>query len=69
MYRYAYLVFCMILLSACVEKVNSTGYSFDEDKFSAITTGESDKVFVLKTLGSPSSISTFGEEAWYYIYS
>ena len=61
-------VLSMVLgLAACGPKVETGGYVTHEDIKTLITPGKSTKDDVQKTLGSPSSQSTFGDDAWYYI--
>jgi outer membrane protein assembly factor BamE (lipoprotein component of BamABCDE complex) len=43
------------------------GYQVDEDSLAQIKTGETTKEQALQILGSPSTTSTVGGDAWYYI--
>jgi outer membrane protein assembly factor BamE (lipoprotein component of BamABCDE complex) len=55
--------------AACSPKVDSGGYVKKDDIKEQITEGKTSKEEVLSKLGSPSSQSSFGNEAWYYITS
>ena len=59
------LALCVI---ACSPKVDNSGYMKEADIKSQIAPGQT-KDQVREKLGSPSSVSTFGSETWYYITS
>lgn len=55
------------LISACSPRVDNHGNAVHIDDISAIEPGVHTRDHVLNKLGSPSSRSTFGDTAWYYI--
>lgn len=57
----------LLLLASCAPKVDTMGYVNDIDLKEAVVVGTTTKDQVKDKLGSPSSQSTFGDEAWYYI--
>ena len=52
---------------ACTPIENVRGYFIDDVLIAEIKHGVDDKGSVLNILGSPSNVSTFGTDAWYYI--
>ncbi len=66
-------VFCVMALgtllavSACAPRIATHGNLPDPDRLAEVVPGEMAKDEVSEILGSPSSISMFGEETWYYI--
>ena len=58
----------MAVLSACVTTVTQ-GHLKEDEAISAIHIGTTTKDEALKALGSPSSQSSFGPLAWYYVSS
>lgn len=60
------ILIVLILLAACSPNVETRGHLMDADWKEQIHEGSS-REDVTKTLGSPSSISSFGDETWYYI--
>jgi outer membrane protein assembly factor BamE (lipoprotein component of BamABCDE complex) len=58
-----------LAISACSPKVNNHGYMRDGDVKDQVVVGKSTKDDVLAELGSPSALSSFGAETWYYISS
>ncbi|MDD3370356.1 MAG: outer membrane protein assembly factor BamE [Alphaproteobacteria bacterium] len=62
------LLFSLLLaLSACQPIVANRGSMLDEDMFAQIKPGETTREDVATTLGSPTSVSSFDENVWYYI--
>lgn len=59
----------LALLSGCIRDVQAVGYTLDDKALKEIIPGESTKEQVQAVLGSPSSISEFGQLTWYYISS
>ena len=53
--------------TACAPTQNVRGYLTDDVLISEIKRGVDDKGSVLNALGSPSNVSTFGTNTWYYI--
>lgn len=56
-------------LSACAETIEHRGYVPEQDRLAAIKPGVDTKQTVSERLGTPSSVTTFGDDAWYYISS
>ena len=54
-------------LSACTPRVAQRGVMPDIDAVASIVPNKSTKNDVERSLGSPSSVSTFGAETWLYI--
>ncbi|PHS79108.1 MAG: cell envelope protein SmpA [Rhodospirillaceae bacterium] len=54
-------------LSACAPRVATRGNELQMEDVAKITVGTHTKNNVYETLGSPSSMSNFGEDTWYYI--
>ena len=57
---------CLILV-ACGSRVDTRGNPLDPERLSEIKSGEITREEVLEMIGSPSNITTFGNEKWYYI--
>jgi outer membrane protein assembly factor BamE (lipoprotein component of BamABCDE complex) len=55
------------LTSACVKTLQNVGYSPEINKINSLVAGQTRKAIVKRELGSPSAISTYGIETWYYI--
>lgn len=55
-----------LLLSACVSQIDARGHVDSADTTEQVHEGVS-KEQVLHVMGSPSSVSNFGDETWYYI--
>jgi outer membrane protein assembly factor BamE (lipoprotein component of BamABCDE complex) len=56
----------VLLLVACVKNPESRGYAIEYSEFEKIENGMSQDQ-VLGLLGTPTSVSSFGDETWYYI--
>ena len=54
-------------LIACTPTIATHGHTFDEAAIAQIEPGRSSRQDVLQLLGSPSSLASFDEEAWYYV--
>jgi outer membrane protein assembly factor BamE (lipoprotein component of BamABCDE complex) len=54
-------------ISGCVKNVQVIGYSPEREKFDKLEAGKTNKDSVKAELGSPSAVSTYGIETWYYI--
>ena len=52
---------------ACTARIDTRGNLPDPDQIAQIKPGESNRSDVSQILGSPSTISNFDNEAWYYI--
>jgi len=53
--------------SACASRVDTRGNLLDPDRVAEIRPGEQTREEVAEILGSPSSITPFGSDTWYYI--
>jgi len=56
-----------VALAACTISVDQRGKLPDPDKLAEIQPGNTTKEQVVKILGTPSSVSTFNDDTWYYI--
>ena len=54
-------------LSACESRLNIRGNLLDPERIADIRPGELSRDEVAEILGSPSSITPFGSDTWYYI--
>lgn len=54
-------------LLACTPQVSNHGYRLDEAALARVEPGRTSREQVLQLLGSPSSLTTFGNEIWYYV--
>jgi outer membrane protein assembly factor BamE (lipoprotein component of BamABCDE complex) len=55
-----------LIVAGCAAEVNVRGNAPPDDKLSQVTPGMT-REQVMELLGSPSSIATFTDQAWYYI--
>lgn len=55
------------LLTGCAPDLDTRGYETENRDFSKIVPGSSNKQFVEENFGSPSTLSTFHPETWYYV--
>lgn len=60
------IVMCVALV-ACAPRLDTRGNLPDPEKLAKIKTGEHTRIQVAEILGSPSNISTFDLETWYYV--
>ena len=63
-----FLLLITFLCSACVKTYTTTGHLFEDGEIKALHNAKN-KEEVESMLGSPSTISSFGKETWYYITS
>lgn len=56
-----------VMLAGCAVSEDQRGHLPDPDKLAQVKPGTTTKEQVVKILGSPSSASTFDDNAWYYI--
>jgi len=56
-----------ISLCACVKNTQLVGYTFKSEKLGQIHPGETSQDYIKNTLGTPSVVSNYGENVWYYI--
>ncbi len=57
----------ILALSACIENPEYRGFTTSAVPFDKVIVGTSTREDVRTLLGSPSSVSSFGDETWYYI--
>jgi len=60
---------CTLGLGGCSKIERSRGYVPDASDLAEITIGQDTKQTVQESLGSPSTVGTFDDDAWYYIRS
>ena len=63
------LSLCFLLatsLMACTPTIANRGNMVEEEKLAEIKTGESSREDVARILGTPTQVSTFDENTWYY---
>lgn len=65
----SFLVVALVAMgaAACASRVNTRGNLLDPDRVVEIRPGEQSREEVAEILGSPSSITPFGSDTWYYI--
>ncbi|MGE0724998.1 MAG: outer membrane protein assembly factor BamE [Alphaproteobacteria bacterium] len=57
----------LLVAGACTPIVSQHGHLVEGDRLSEIRPGVTSKEQVREILGSPSTLSTFGDRTWYYI--
>lgn len=55
------------LVSGCEPIVSNRGNMLDEDRIAQVKPGTSSKNDVFEALGSPTIVSTFDDNTWYYV--
>jgi len=55
------------VLLGCTPTIETHGHSLEEAQIAKITPGSTSRQEVLQLMGSPSSLSTFDDAAWYYV--
>lgn len=60
-------ILLLLTASACAPTVNTHGHNLDLYEVNRIQPGKSSQEEVLGLLGTPSAVSTFDEERWYYV--
>lgn len=63
----AVLAAAMLMTSACTADINIRGNSVNKDALAKIRPGMENRAAVRNLLGSPTNISTFSNETWFYI--
>lgn len=60
---------CVVILAliGCSPTIQTHGHSLEEEQIARIKPGETSRQEVLQLLGSPSALSTFDDNAWYYV--
>jgi outer membrane protein assembly factor BamE (lipoprotein component of BamABCDE complex) len=56
-----------LMLAGCTPIIANRGNMLDEDRIAQVKTGSSSKNDVFEALGSPSVVSTFDDNTWYYV--
>jgi outer membrane protein assembly factor BamE (lipoprotein component of BamABCDE complex) len=56
-----------LALTACQARIDSRGYVPDPDELERVKAGLQGREEVQQILGSPSAVSTFADDRWYYI--
>jgi outer membrane protein assembly factor BamE (lipoprotein component of BamABCDE complex) len=56
-----------VLLAGCEPIVANRGNTLEEDRIAQVKPGVSSKNDVFEALGSPSMVSTFDDNTWYYV--
>src|SRR5471030_3542173 len=56
-----------LILAGCTPIVANRGNMLDEERISQVKAGSSSKNDVFEALGSPSIVSTFDDNTWYYV--
>ncbi len=65
--RVTSLILAMFVLASCAATENRSGQIIRKEALESLKEGESTKDDVLGKLGSPSTVSDFGAEKWYYM--
>ncbi|MGI9418842.1 MAG: outer membrane protein assembly factor BamE [Geminicoccaceae bacterium] len=63
----AAVVLALQTLAGCSPTIETHGHSLDEEQIAKIQPGSTSRQEVLQLMGSPSSLSTFDDAAWYYV--
>lgn len=61
------IILQLVSISSCVVNLNRHGYVFENSHIDELVKGKTTKVEVIELIGSPSVISTFDRNIWYYI--
>ena len=56
-----------VAVSACADRLDTRGNLLDPERVEEIKPGEQTREEVVEILGSPSSVTAFGSDTWYYI--
>lgn len=57
----------LIMLTSCLKSNRHVGYSTKAEDVNKIEVGATRKAVVKRILGTPSAVSSYGNETWYYI--
>ena len=63
------IILIFLFIAGCTIKLVNHGYVFEEENIKKLKKGETTKSQVLENLGSPSVISSFDKNIWYYIHT
>jgi len=66
MIKVIFLSLIILCCSSCIKTVHVSGHLFEEKELQALKAAKS-KQDIENLLGSPTSVSSFGPETWYYI--
>ena len=61
-----FLILILFTCNCCIKTYHTSGYVFEEDELAALHKAKN-KLDLEHTLGTPTSISAFGQETWFYI--
>jgi outer membrane protein assembly factor BamE (lipoprotein component of BamABCDE complex) len=62
------LIITLVLCSSCIKTIRISGHLFEEEEIKSLKL-INNKYDLEALLGSPTSVSSFGQETWYYITS
>ena len=65
--KYVLCLFCLFALAACSPVVAKRGNMVEDYKLQEVKAGVSTRSDVLQILGSPTTVSTFNPNVWYYL--
>jgi outer membrane protein assembly factor BamE (lipoprotein component of BamABCDE complex) len=65
--KYVLCLFCLFALAACSPVVAKRGNMVEDYKLREVKAGVSTRSDVLQILGSPTTVSTFNPNVWYYL--
>ena len=65
-HRLSLIIGCSLLLAACEPTIANRGNLLDPERLAEIKAGSSTREEVATKLGTPTQISTFDENIWYY---
>ena len=68
MVRTFFFIFVIFSCTSCIKTYHMSGHLFEEGEVQALHSAKS-KQDVENLLGSPTTVSIFGQETWYYITS
>jgi len=68
MNKFALLLTIIFCCSGCIKTYHTSGHLFKEDEIQALEKSKT-KQEIEDLLGSPTTVSDFGKETWYYITS
>lgn len=66
-YALTFMLTCAAFAAGCSETITTHGHILKDTQLQNIQVGKDDKNTVLQTLGTPSTVSTFNDNRWYYI--
>lgn len=68
MVKVFFLIMVIFCCNNCIKTIHTSGYLFETEKVEALQEVKT-KQEIEELLGSPTSVSNFGQETWYYINS